>query len=122
MLLDSNIIISAAKPGGEALAGFLAAPDACISVITRIESLGYHLLSSGEEREISLCLTDLPELALDDLIADRAIVLRQQKKLGLADSIIAATALLYDLPLVTRNEDDFKHIAGLHLINPFNAI
>ena len=78
MLLDSNIIISAAKPGGEALAGLLAAPDTCISVITRIESLGYHLLSSGEEGEITLFLAELPELALDDFIADRAIALRQQ--------------------------------------------
>jgi hypothetical protein len=25
----------------------------------------------------------------------------------------------YDIPLVTRNEDDFKHIPGLDLRNPF---
>jgi len=37
----------------------------------------------------------------------------------LGDAIIAATAMTHGIPLVTRNEDDFKHIAGLDLKNPF---
>jgi hypothetical protein len=59
------------------------------------------------------------ELPLDDRIAARAIELRRQKMMSLADSIIAATALLHRLPLVTRNEADFTHVAGLENINPF---
>jgi len=39
--------------------------------------------------------------------------------MGLGDSIIAAIVLAYSVPLVTRNEADFKHIAGLQIINPF---
>jgi predicted nucleic acid-binding protein len=39
----------------------------------------------------------------------------------LGDALIAATALLHDLPLVTRNEEDFKHVAGLRVLNPFAA-
>jgi hypothetical protein len=57
---------------------------------------------------------------LDDEVVERAIALRQEKKMGLADALIAATALEYDLPLVTRNRDDFKHIEGLQIINPFD--
>jgi hypothetical protein len=45
--------------------------------------------------------------------------LRQRRKIRLADAIIAATALVYALPLVTRNVDDYKHITALTLINPF---
>jgi predicted nucleic acid-binding protein len=56
---------------------------------------------------------------LDEEIIQRAIQLRQRKSMKLGDAIIAATALEYGVPLVTRNEDDFKHIAGLQLINPF---
>ena len=39
--------------------------------------------------------------------------------MSLADSIIAATALLHRLPLVTRNEGDFTRVAGLEIIDPF---
>ena len=93
MLLDSNLIIGAAKPSGESLAVYVADVDACISIVMRIEALGYHLLTAEEEREINLYLADLPELPLDDDVASRAIGLRKQKKMGLADSILAATAL-----------------------------
>jgi len=42
MLLDSNIIITAAKPGGEFLIPLLCNPHASVSIVTRIESLGFH--------------------------------------------------------------------------------
>ena len=61
------------------------------------------------------------ELALDEENIQRAIQLRQQRSMKLGDSIIAATALEYGVALVTRNEGDFKHIAGLQVINPFAA-
>ena len=119
MVLDSNILIEAAKPGGERLAPYLAHPEACISIVSRIEALGYHLLKDGEDAAIRQSLLGLPELGLDAEIAERAIALRQQRKMGLGDAIIAATALVHGLTLVTRNMDDFKHVAGLELSNPF---
>ena len=33
--------------------------------------------------------------------------------------ILDTNIIIYEIPLVTRNEDDFKHIAGLDLRNPF---
>lgn len=36
------------------------------------------------------------------------------------DSLIAATALTHNMKLVTRNVVDFKSIAGLEIINPWN--
>jgi predicted nucleic acid-binding protein len=59
------------------------------------------------------------ELPLDQRIAERAIELRRQKKRSLADAIIAATALVYEMPLVTRNERDFSHVGNLEIVNPF---
>lgn len=119
MLLDSNVIIDAAKPGGEHLSAYLDHPDASVSIVSRIESLGFHRLTPAEGSKISGSLKLLAQLALDDDIAQRAIGLRQQRRMKLGDAIIAATALEYEVPLVTRNVGDFKHITGLRIIDPF---
>jgi len=47
------------------------------------------------------------------------IDLRRKYKIKLPDAVIAATALYYDLILVTRNEKDFEGIKGLEIYNPF---
>jgi len=38
--------------------------------------------------------------------------------MSVGDAIIAATALFLQLPLVTANTTDFKHLKNLELINP----
>ena len=38
--------------------------------------------------------------------------------MSIGDSIIAATALINDRTLFTRNTKDFKHIDGLKVKNP----
>ncbi len=57
---------------------------------------------------------------VDENIADKAIELRKQTKIKLADAVIAATALQHNLKLATRNVDDFKMIEGLEVVNIFN--
>lgn len=44
----------------------------------------------------------------------------QGKKLAVMDSLIAATALHYQLILATRNVADFNPVSRLTLVNPFN--
>lgn len=118
-LLDSNIVIAAAAPEAEALRAELSAEPCGISIVTRIEVLGYHRLSAEEESGLTEFLSRVETHALDDSVAARAIALRQQRNMGLGDAIIAAKALVHGLTLVTRNVDDFKHIAELDLSNPF---
>ena len=38
--------------------------------------------------------------------------------MSIGDAIIAATARRHDLPLMSANTKDFKHINQLELINP----
>jgi predicted nucleic acid-binding protein len=44
--------------------------------------------------------------------------IRKACKIKLPDAIIAATALVYNLTLLSRNVGDFKQVDGLALINP----
>ena len=44
--------------------------------------------------------------------------IRKAFKIKLPDAIIAATALVHNLTLLSRNVGDFKQVYGLTLINP----
>ena len=56
--------------------------------------------------------------AITEDIATQTIALRIQHKIKTPDAIIAATALVYDLELITRNVSDFQAVQGLKLVNP----
>lgn len=119
MVLDTNILIYAAGPDGPKLHRWLSDPNATMSVVSRIETLGFHKITPEETRLLNTMLATLPELALSEPVVSRAIALRQQRRMSLADAVIAATALVHGLTLITRNAQDFKHVTGLHLIDPF---
>jgi predicted nucleic acid-binding protein len=119
MLLDSNILIYGAEGGEPRLDAILDRTDLTVASVSCIEVLGFHRLSEAERQGLELAIERMEVLALDESIVQRAIQLRQERKMGLADAIIAATALVHRSPLVTRNVDDFKHIPGLEIINPF---
>lgn len=84
------------------------------SVICRIEVLGHE--SANEELRDFLDLAET--LPLSEAVANRAIDIRKIKKIKLPDAIIAATALVHDFILITRNTSDFKNIEGLKYLNP----
>jgi toxin FitB len=122
MVCDSNIIIYATDPSDTYCAQYVQRPEACIASATRIEVLGFprfDQLETAKQEQLAQLVRSLPELALDEGVIQRAISLRRERKMSLADSIIAATALRHQMPLVTRNVGDYKHVQGLTLINPF---
>jgi predicted nucleic acid-binding protein len=49
----------------------------------------------------------------------KTIQLRKVHKINLPDAIIAATALSYDLTLITRNIKDFQNVAGLVCLDSY---
>jgi predicted nucleic acid-binding protein len=119
MLADSNIIIYASKPGYEFLHPLVAQADLAVSVISYVETLGYHQLTEPERRFLKEFFENVNLLPLSDSVLERAISLRQTRKMKLGDSLIAATALVAGLTLVTRNAQDFDGIPGLDLLDPF---
>ena len=119
MLLDTNILIYLAQPGGEKLEAEFAKLSPATSLIARVEALGFQRITLEERGRLDQLFAWVEVLPVSDAVADAAILLRQARRMKLGNALISATALLYELPLVTRNEHDFRHITGLRLINPF---
>ncbi len=86
-----------------------------ISIINRIEVLGH--FSATDELSEFLTLANQFELTTE--IAERAILLKKHQKIKLPDAIIAATALVHELILLTRNTKDFINIPGLKILEPY---
>ena len=122
MLLDTNIVIDACKSDGAWLSPWTQHPEAACASVTRVEALGFAGINAGEDQAIRAFLNEVILYALDEEVIECAVRLRQQRRMKLGDAIIGATALEYGLPLVTRNVDDFRHISGLQVINPFEML
>lgn len=89
-----------------------------ISVITEIELLCWKTPTDKDLVVLHNFINDALVFELDKDIKLKTAEIRKAHKVKLPDAIIAATALAYDLTLLTRNGSDFKNIAGLKLINP----
>jgi predicted nucleic acid-binding protein len=135
-LLDTNVV-SELRKGRRAHPALLAwrtgvrTSESGLSVITLLElSLGIALKARKDE-PAGRALRDWYErklkpsfagriLALDATIAERAALLLAERTRPGNDTLIAATALVHDLVLVTRNLRDFAGIADLRLVDPWS--
>lgn len=121
-LIDTNVIshlFSDRLPGkGKDLVIRVINRTFLVSVVTEIEVLTYHEIPEKMPL-IEEFMTLSSVLQLESNITRKAIELRRaQRKLKLADAIIAATALIHNLTLITNNVKDFKDIPGLEIIDP----
>ena len=121
-LIDTNILIYHTK-GSQAVSSFMS--DVVgqrafnISILTKIEFLGWekHTREGFQKCEQLVKLANI--YPVDEDIAEQAIGLRRRVKIKLADAVIAATALLNNLKLATRNMEDYKAVKELEIFNPF---
>ena len=118
MLIDSNLVIYAALPQYGELRRFISEEGPSVSAITYVEVLGFHRLTDRQRRGFENFFVKAPILALDDDVLERAAQLRQLRRMGLGDSLIAGTALHHNLTLVTHNTDDFQWVEGLDVFDP----
>lgn len=87
-----------------------------ISVITKIEFLGWHTKEGFEKARKFIDFANI--ISLTNEIANLSIDIRRKYIIKLPDAVIAATALSNDLILVTRNEKDFDGVE-VKIYNPF---
>ena len=80
--------------------------------------MGYWRNNEIEYQYFELFFQNLIVYNISDEIVEKAITLRRKRSMGLADSLIAATALVHHLTLVTHNTKDFIHLTELKVIDP----
>lgn len=119
-LIDTNIVIATLgnKLPSDGVA-FIKTTPPNISIITQIEILGWHGVSASDLIPLTDFVNKATVFPLDSPIVQQTIILRQYHKIKTPDAIIAATALIHGLILVSRNVSDFKQISQLQVINPF---
>ncbi len=86
-----------------------------ISFISEIELLGFQGISKSEETKLILLLSDCYQIEWDIKIKAQTIQLKKKYHIKLPDAIIAASGLVYNLPLVTADKG-FSKIKELDLI------
>lgn len=86
-----------------------------ISFISEVELLGFHGISKSEETKLKLLLNDCFQLDWNLKIKDQTILLKRKHAIKLPDAIIAATSMVYDIPLVTADKG-FSKIKNLDLV------
>lgn len=123
-LLDSNTVIDyiARLHPKEALQWLDQVIDEEInaSVITKIEVLSYDPDKDDEYPVLVDFFNTANIFELTGNIVNKTIQVRQKQKIKLPDAIIAATALINGLTLISRNTKDFKNIKELEVIDPYD--
>ena len=90
-----------------------------ISAITEIELLCWKTASEKDLEVLHNFINDALVIELEQPIKLKTADIRKVHRIKLPDAIIAATAIVYDLTLISRNVVDFSNINGLKIINPW---
>lgn len=120
-LIDSNVVIDylSQKLPSKSMDFINGIIDATpnISVITKIEVLGFN---SDNESYLLLneFINDSNVLEISNQVVEKCIDIRKNYKTKLPDAIIAATAIVNGMFIISRNVADFKNIKGLQVIDP----
>ena len=87
-----------------------------ISVVTRAEVLAWPQHTAQSLQEAIVGMASFAQLSVDAATADEAARIRRECHLKLPDALIAATALLHGVPVVTANARDFERVGLLQVV------
>ena len=83
-----------------------------ISVITEIEALSWLSPDKKKEAIVKAFIEDANILPLSPDVVAQCVKIRRSRKVKTPDAIIAATAIVHSLTLIT-SDNDFNNIEGL---------
>lgn len=121
-IVDSDILIDVARGEADAINCLLRLEETstlAISAVTQMELI-VGCRNKTELKDLETFLNRYQILKIIDQISDRAVDLLEQYFLShsllIADGLIAATALVHNEAFITKNQRDFRFIAGLNLL------
>lgn len=121
-LVDTDILIDAARQIGEAidrLDEIEQQSRLAISTITQME-LFIGCRNKTELKNAERFLQRFQVLKLNEQISDLAVSLLRQYRLShglrIPDTLIAATAIAWNHPLISKNQRDYRFIRELQLL------
>ena len=95
-LLDTNILIYSGEADfASLLLSYVTDEQNIVSIITKVETLGFSRITMAQVSFFESIFELLTIEPISNQVAERAIKLRQQRKMALGDALIAATALEY---------------------------
>jgi predicted nucleic acid-binding protein len=122
VIVDTDILIDAGRGISDAIACLQEIEQEsslAVSVVTEMELI-VGCQSKAELRTLERFLNRFQVIQLNEQISNIAIDLLRRYRLShgllIADSIIVATALSLNEPFVTKNQRDYRFIAGLQLL------
>lgn len=124
-LWDTNTVIYYlqqlfSKKAEEFMDDVVKASVPSISAITEIELLCWKTATENDIIVLKNFIADSYVFELEQEIKEKTAELRKIYSIKLPDAIIAATAIVNEHTLLSRNTKDFNKIEGLSLLNPFD--
>ena len=123
VVVDTDVLIDAARKVDEAVACLEQVEEnasLAISAVTEMELI-IGCRNKAELRSLEQFLSRFRVLHLNEQVSETAVDLLRRYRLShgllIADALIAATALSLGIPFLTKNERDYRFIAGLRLLS-----
>lgn len=113
-LLDTNIALYLLS-GNTTIAEIIDGSQLYVSFITQLELLGYKGITTKEQQVVKQFLDECIIIDVNEEIKKHTIAIKQKHQIKLPDSIIAATSLFIEIPLLTA-DTGFKKINKLNLL------
>ncbi|MDZ7959829.1 MAG: type II toxin-antitoxin system VapC family toxin [Aulosira sp. DedQUE10] len=121
-IVDTDILIDAGRGVQEAvncLQNLKTSSGLAISIVTQME-LMVGCANKIELQTLENFLKQFYIIKIDQAVSDRAVDLLRSYRLShgllIADSLIAATAIVLNYPFITKNQRDYRFIQGLNLL------
>lgn len=122
VLVDSDVLIDIGRKVEEAVAcldQIERHSSPAVSAVTHMELI-VGCRNKTELRKLDRFLGRFQAVSLTEAISDRSLQLLRRYRLShgllIADAVIAATALALEMPLVTKNQRDYRFIENLLLL------